>query len=80
VAICLFDAIVALNVSKVKKNEYFCIFLSLPSFCRCFAEFYETLFSGPRRVVRRDEFYNIGLMCRTMPDGQVPFGPVHMGR
>ena len=34
VAICLFDAIVALNVSKVKKNEYFCIFLSLPIFCR----------------------------------------------
>jgi hypothetical protein len=44
---------------KLKKNEYFCIFLSLPSFCRCFAEFYETLFSGPRRVVHRDEFYNI---------------------
>jgi hypothetical protein len=61
VAICLFDAIVALNVSKVKKNEYFCIFLSLPSFYRCFAEFYETLFSGPRRVFPRDEFYNIAM-------------------
>jgi hypothetical protein len=30
----------------------------LPSFCGSFAEFDETLFSGPQRVVRRDEFYN----------------------
>ena len=62
VAICLFDAIVALNVSKVKKKWIFLYFFKfaefLPSFCRSFAEFDETLFSGPRRVVRRDEFYN----------------------
>jgi hypothetical protein len=62
VAICLFDAIVALNVSKIKKkNEYFCIFLSLPIYCRCFADFYETMFSGPRRFFRRNDFCNTGL-------------------
>jgi hypothetical protein len=46
---------------KLKKNEYFCIFLSLPIFCRCFADFDETLFSGPRRFFPQNDFYNIGL-------------------
>jgi hypothetical protein len=60
VAICLFDAIVALNVSKKKKNEYFCIFLSLSIYCRCFGDVLrnETMFSGPRRFFRRYDFCN----------------------
>jgi hypothetical protein len=59
VAICLFDAIVALNVSKIKKkNEYFCIFLSLSIYSRCF--FYETMFSGPRRFFCQNDFCNTG--------------------
>jgi hypothetical protein len=37
----------------LKKNEYFCIFLSLR----------KTLFSGPRRFFPRNDFYNIGLKC-----------------
>jgi hypothetical protein len=30
--------------------------------------------------VTNEPMEGVVLMCRTMPDGQVPFGPVHMGR
>jgi hypothetical protein len=37
---------------KLKKDAYFCIFLSLPIYCRCFGDFYEMMFSGPQRFFR----------------------------
>jgi hypothetical protein len=62
VAICLFDAIVVLNVSKIKKKRIFLYFFKfadiLLMFCRCFGDFYETMFSGPRRFFRRNDFCN----------------------
>jgi hypothetical protein len=61
VAICLFDAIVVLNVSKIKKkNEYFCIFFKFVNILPMFADFYEMMFSGPRRFFCRNDFCNTG--------------------
>lgn len=40
---CLFDVLIALDVQKLKKNEYFCIFLSFPIYCRYFPIHYRDL-------------------------------------
>ena len=39
VTMCLFDVLVALDVQKIEKNEYFCIFFKLPIYCRCLPTF-----------------------------------------
>lgn len=47
VAMCLFDVVVALDIKKIEKNGYFCIFLSFPLFSAIFPNTAKKLYSGP---------------------------------
>ena len=61
---CLFDVLVALDVYKIEKNEYFCILLSLPMFADIFADKSDNFFLDPRRYIRRHDICNIGFNLR----------------
>ena len=62
---CLFDVVVALDVKKIEKNDYFCIFFMLYDICRYFPIFSPLLpisyIPDPRRYIRRHDICNYAI-------------------
>ena len=50
VAMCLFDVVVALDVKKIEKNGYFCIFLCFMTFADIFVVAADKLHSKPSMI------------------------------